>query len=409
VVAAVGFARDMGLVVSVRGGGHSVAGYGVWDDALMIDLSPMKAVQVHTGHRTAAAQPGLTWGEFDAATQEYGLATTGADTSTVGIAGMTLGGGLGWLQRIYGLTCDNLLSAEVVLADGCVLRAAEDENRDLFWALRGGGGNFGVVTSFEYRLHPISEAIGGIVIHPLGQAHDVLCFYQDLCRSAPEELMLTALLVTAPPARSMPEDLRGRPVVVLGVAYFGPVAEGQQVVRPLREFGPPAVDLIRPVRYVDLQESPSPSGLRHYGKGEFLRELDEVVIRAVIAGVTEAVSPFTMVELNQLGGAISRVSEAETSFAYRHAAHSIGIHCLWPPADAPDRHVAWVQTLWEAVQTCSAGGAYVNHLGEEGDGRVRAAYGAETYERLAAIKAKYDSDNFFRVNQNIKPRGGKVD
>jgi FAD/FMN-containing dehydrogenase len=404
VAAAVRFARGCGLEVSIRGSGHSFPGLGVWDDALMIDLSGMKDIHLFPSRRRAVAQAGLTWGEFNLAAQAFGLATTGADVATVGIAGMTLGGGLGWLHRVYGLTCDNLLSAEVVLADGRTVRASDDEYPDLFWGLRGGGGNFGIVTSFEYRLHPLREVLGGIVVHPLERARDALRLYRELCAGAPDALRLAALLITAPPARFIPEELRGRMVVFLGAAYFGPLAEGERALRPLREFGPPLVDRIRPIRYADLQLPSTPSELYHHSKGEFLRRLDDAAIEALAAGAERAAAPFTLVLLNQLGGAMSRVPEETTSFAYRHAAHTLGIHAMWRPGEDGAQHVAWAEELWEALQPCSAGGAYVNHLGLEGERRIQAAYGPAKYARLAALKATYDPDNFFRINQNIKPQ-----
>lgn len=406
VTAALKLAREAQLLVSIRGGGHSHAGFGVWDGALMLDLSLMKTMSVNSVRRTAVAGPGLTWATFDAATQAHGLATTGADVATTGIAGMTLGGGAGWLHRIAGLTCDNLLSAQVVIADGRVLRATPAENTDLFWALRGGGGNFGVVTSLEYRLHPVHEVFGGLVLHPLERGRAALRLFQELCDSGPDELFLRAMLVLAPPAPFVPEELRGRPAVMLHAAYFGRQADGERLLRPLREVGPPAVELLHPMRYLDLQQAgPAiPPGLFAYARSEWLQRLDDRTIDALLAGAAQISTPFTLIELQQMGGAMSRVSERDTAFACRHAAHHLAILSMWPPADAAEGRVAWARSLWEAVRRASAGGPYVNLLmGDEGDERIRAAYGPANYARLVEIKAKYDPTNVFRINHNIRP------
>ncbi|HEX6700945.1 MAG TPA: FAD-binding oxidoreductase [Gaiellaceae bacterium] len=405
VVAAIGFARDAGVAVSVRGGGHSYPGFAVWDDALMVDLSLLKRLTIEPASRRAIAQPGLIWGELDAAAQAFGLATTGADIPSVGIAGMTLGGGLGWLHRMHGLTCDNLVSAEVVLADGRVVRAAEDENADLFWGLRGGGGNLGVVTSFEYELHPVTQILGGILVHRLEHTVDALHAYRDVCRDAPDELRLSAILVTCPRARSIPQELHGRPVLFLACAYFGAHAEGERLLRPLREFGAPVLDRIRPIRYVDLQHPATPEELHHHSKGELLRILDDRTIEAVVAAVADATAAFTIVLISQLGGAMSRVPADATCYPHRHAEHTFGIHSMWDPSGDGERHVEWVEAVWRSALHVSAGGPYVNQLGFEGERRIRAAYGA-TYERLASVKAKYDPDNVFRINQNVEPRRG---
>jgi FAD/FMN-containing dehydrogenase len=405
VAAAVRFARERDMSVTVRSGGHSFAGFGVRNGALMIDLSQLKGLKVLGGRRTATAQPGLTWRAFNRAAAACGLATTGADISTVGIAGMTLGGGMGWLHRVCGAACDNLLSAEVVLADGRVVRASPEEHPDLFWALRGGGGNFGVVTSLEYRLHPIDEIVGGIALHPLERARDAFQLYAELCDRAPDELRLAVFLITAPPARFVPEAMRGRPVVMMCAAYFGPLDEGDRAVRPLHEFGPPVVDLIRRMRYVNLEHRAPPDGLYHHGTGEFLRTLDDSAAGALVDAAANTVSPFMIILINQLGGALARVPEGGTAFGFRQAAHTVGIHCMWTPGDSPDRHVAWTQALWEAMQPASAGGAAINLQADEGEARVRAAYGPAIYRRLAAVKKDYDPENFFRVNYNIKPAG----
>jgi len=402
VAAAVRFAREHGLPATVRGGGHSFAGYGVRDGAVMIDLSPMKAVRVLGGRRTAAAQPGLTWGELGRAAAACGLATTGADISTVGIAGMTLGGGMGWLHRVCGAACDNLLSAEVVTAGGEIVRAAADENPELFWGLRGGGGNFGIVTSLEYRLHPVDRIVGGIAIHPLERAREAMTLYAELCERAPDELRLGLFLITAPPARFVPEALRGRPMVMFCAAWFGAHEHADRWLRPVKEFGPPIADLIRPMRYVKLEHHAPPDGLHHHGTGEFLRGLDAAAIDALAAAAEGTVSPFIIILLNQLGGAFARPAQ-ETAFGFRHAAHTVGIHCMWEPGDSPARHVAWTDALWRAVRHCSAGGAAINLQADEGPERVRGAYAPDAWSRLAALKGEWDPDNFFRVNPNVPP------
>jgi hypothetical protein len=404
VVAAVRFAREVGASVSVRGGGHSFAGFGVRDGALTIDLGAMKAVRIDPARRVALAEPGLTWGEFGAAAQVHGLATTGGDVASVGIAGLTLGGGTGWLHRLHGAACDNLLAAEAVTADGRVLRASADEHPDLFWALRGGGGNFGVVTRLEYRLHAVGEILGGILVHPIAHARDVLHLYRETCARAPDRLRLAVFMVTAPPARWIPEAMRGRPVVLLCAAYVGPTAEGERVVRPIRERVRPIVDLIRPRALLDLQHYAPPDGLHHFSIGEALSDLDDVAIDALAEGAAAPVSPFMIILLHQLGGAIARVPPGATAFsAHRYAAHTVGIHCMWRAHDPPDPHVRWTRALWGAVRHCSHGGAPVNMLGDEGGDRVKAAYGPSVWARLSAVKAQYDRENFFHVNHNVPP------
>ena len=409
VVSAIEYARRAGLAVAVRGGGHHFAGLAVWDGALVVDLSPMKVISVDADRRTAVVQPGVTWGELDAATTEHGLATTGTDLPAVGIAGSTLAGGLGWLHRVAGLSCDNLLSAEVVTADGAVLRAAADEQPDLFWALRGGSGNFGVVTSFEYRLHPVTEVYGGMLLYPIELAGEALRLYQELCDWAPDELFLRATLTPAPPAPFVPEAVRGRPCALFGVAYFGAPAEGEQALRPLRELGSPLVDLVQPLSYSALQQllaGAVPPEIRAYARTEWLTRLIDEVIDALVAGAANPPSPSAMINLQQLGGAMSRVPDAETAFGYRHADHHLGVLGIWPPAAQGEPVVDWVRSIWELARPVSAGGGYIGNLMDEGEDRLRASYGAP-YSRLARIKARYDPENFFRINPNIAPDPGE--
>jgi FAD/FMN-containing dehydrogenase len=405
VVTAVRFARERGLPVSVRGGGHSAAGFAVADGALMIDLSAMKTIRIDPAARTAVAGPGLLWQELDAATQAFGLATTGGVVGSTGIAGLTLGGGIGWLDRLAGLTCDNLLEAEVVTAEGEVLRASSDAHPDLFWALRGGGGNFGVVTSFTYRLHPVAQAFGGLLVYTMDRATDVLQAYRELSADAPDQLALYAGLVTARPTPFVPEHLRGRRVVGLIPAYFGSADEAARALAPLRELGAPVVDLTRPMSYLDVQrltDGLNPPAMHHYYTAEWLHGLDDPVIEALVEAAGDAPSPHSAVVLKRMGGAAGRVSADATPFWYRDAAHNLDIHAQWTPGSPPGPQVAWARAVRQAAQRGSAGGGYVNFIGAEDSGRVRAAYGGN-YARLTRIKTAYDPGNFFRLNNNIPP------
>jgi FAD/FMN-containing dehydrogenase len=406
VVAAVRFAREQGLLVSVRGGGHSAPGFGVADGALMIDLSAMKEILIDPAARTAVAGAGLLWSELDAATQAYGLATTGGVDGTTGIAGLTLGGGLGWLDRLAGLTCDNLLGAEVVTADGRVLRAGEDTHADLFWALRGGGGNFGVVTSFTYRLHPVTEVYGGLLGYTMDRAAEVLQAYREISADAPDRLALYAGLVTAPPAPFVPEHLRGQRVVGLIPVYFGAAAEAARALAPLLAASPPVLDLTKQMSYQEVQrltDGLNPPGMHHYYTSEWLRDLDDQTIGELIAAAADAPSPSSAIILKRMGGAAGRVPAAATAFWYRDAAYHLDIHAQWAPGSPPGPHIAWARAVRQAGRRNSAGGGYVNFIGaDEGTDRVRAAYGPN-YSRLAQIKAAYDPGNFFRINSNIPP------
>ncbi len=397
VVAAVSFAQRHQLLTAVRGGGHNVAGNAVCDGGLVIDLSGMKAIRVDAARRTARAEPGLTWGEFDKETQAFGLATTGGFVPSTGIAGLTLGGGLGFLMRRFGLACDNLLSAEIVTADGQLRSASATENADLFWAVRGGGGNFGVVTSFEYRLHAVGPTVlGGLLLHPLAQAKDALRFYREFTRTAPEELTTHFVSLTSPD---------GHPVVAFALCHCGPVEEGERVVRPLRAFGPPLADLVAPMPYTAVQGLGAPlfpSGRLNYWKSSFVRELSDGAMEALTAGFAAAPSPFSIVALEQLGGAVRRIPKDETAFGDRSSDYSVVITTAWTdPADS-DKNVGWARGLWAAMRPFAADSVYVNYLDGDED-RIREAYGSGTYERLAVLKKKYDPSNFFRLNQNIEP------
>lgn len=398
VVRGVEFARSHRLPVSVRGGGHSVAGTAVCDGGVMLDLSRMKRILVDPAQRIAVGQPGLTLGEFDRATQAHGLATPFGVVSLTGIAGLTLGGGLGWLNGKHGLSCDNLLAAEVVTADGRLLRARSGENEDLLWALRGGGGNFGVVTSFTYRLHEVGTVLAGGVSFPAGRVRDALRFYHEFASVSPDELSLAASLVREPD---------GDPVLSVGVCFCGTLSEGERVLDPLRSFCTPVQDTVGPMDYCALQSQADagyPSGRQHYWKAGFLRDLPDEAIDVLLGFVAEMPSPFSGVGLQQMGGLASRVDPSATAFAHRARQYDLLMLSQWADPAETERNVAWTRACFAAMEPFLSG-VYGNNLGDEGDARVRAAYG-DNYRRLAALKAKYDPHNLFHVNQNVKPATG---
>ncbi len=408
VIAAVNFARENELVVAVRGGGHHVAGYGTCDGGLVIDLSPMKGVWVDVEARAARAQAGLVWGEFDRETQQFGLATTGGRITHTGIAGQTLGSGSGWLERKYGLTCDNLISAEVVTAGGEFVKASEKENPDLFWGLRGGGGNFGIVTSFEYRLHPVGPIVfGGMLLHPFSRARDLLRFWRDYIEEAPDELGTAPAIFTAPPAPFVPEHMKGQPAAGLIVCYSGSIEEGEEVVRPLKEFGPPEVDLVQPMPYTVVQsllDPANPPGKRNYWKSENMSELSDEAIDALVEQAATVTSPFTEIVLEPKGRAISRVGEAETAIGGRDAAHTLYVFTLWENPSEDDTHIAWTREFMEAMDSYTTPGISLNFTSDQGQDRVKDFFGRDgKYERLTSLKNEYDPTNLFRLNQNVRP------
>jgi FAD/FMN-containing dehydrogenase len=410
VVAALRHARERGLVVAVRGGGHGVAGLAVCDDGVVIDLSAMRGIAVDPATRTACAQAGVLWGELDAATQEHGLATVGGIVTHTGIAGLTLGGGIGWLMRRYGATVDNLLAAEVVTADGDVVRASAEEEPQLFWGLRGGGGNFGIVTSFEYRLHALGPTVlAGPIFHALEDGPEVLRFYRDYIAEAPDELTTIVMLRQAPALPLVPAELHGRSVVMVTACYAGPVERGEEVLAPLRRFGRPLVDAVRPCPYVELQSvfnAGVPHGWHYYWKSWELPPLQDAAIDTLVEQARRITSPRSYVIVFQLGGALARVGEHDTAFGQRDAAHDVNINAVWLPGDAArDEHVRWARECYAALEPFATGRTYVNFLADEGQQRVRAAYGEERYARLVALKRAQDPDNVFRLNQNIDPRG----
>jgi FAD/FMN-containing dehydrogenase len=394
VVTCVDFARAQGLEVSMRGGGHNVSGKAVCDGGLMIDLAPMKSVRVDPRHRTAQAEPGLTLAELDRDCQRFGLATPTGIVSPTGIAGLTLGGGIGWLGGKHGLACDNVLSVDIVNADGKLRTASPTDHSDLFWAVRGGGANVGVVTSFEYRLHEVGPVLGGAVAWPLDQAKRVLRFYGELAQACPDELSVNAGFATA-------ED--GTPVLGLAVAWIGPLDAGERALKPLRTFGTPLIDGIVPMSYVDLQrggDGAFPRGRRHYWKAGFLRRLGAEAIDVLMHFAATRPTPETAVALQQMHGAAARVAPGDTAFAHRHDQWDCLILTQWDRASDDDRCIRWTRELYAAVEPYLERAVYVNDLGGDDADRVRSAYGAN-YDRLVSIKTKYDPTNFFRWNQNV--------
>jgi FAD/FMN-containing dehydrogenase len=408
VVAAVRFARERDLLVAVRSGGHGVAGHAVCDGGLVIDLSLMKGIRVDPRARTARAQAGVLWGELDRETQLHGLATVGGIVTHTGIAGLTLGGGIGWLMRKYGATADNLISVDLVTADGDHVTASEAVNADLFWGIRGGGGNFGIVTSFEYRLHPVGPMVlAGPIFHPLRDAPEVLRFYREFAAAAPDELTTIFNLRIAPPLPFLPEAVHGKPIVMVGACYAGSPQDGADVVRPLKELGSPIVDLLEPKSYLRLQsmfDASVPHGWHYYWKSVELPPLTDESIDTLVEHASALTSPKSYCIVFQLGGALSRVGPERTAYAQRDAAHNVNINAVWTEDDPePERHIAWARDFFDAMQPHARGRVYVNFLGDEGQDRVRAAYGEHNYARLTQLKRTYDETNFFRHNQNIRP------
>ena len=397
VQAALAFARSEGLPVAVRGGGHNAAGLSSTEGGVVIDLTPMHHVEVDPEARLARAGGGTTWGQFDAATQAHGLATTGGAISTTGIGGLTLGGGIGWLMRKYGLACDGLVAAEVVTADGQILTANADEHPDLLWALRGGGGNFGVVTTFTFRLHPLTDVLGGLLVHPAERGRELLQFYREATSQAADELTLFAGLMTSPD---------GLPISALVTCHNGEPAQAERDMQPIRAFGPPLADQIARVPYTAQQamlDEGFPPGLQVYWKSHFLTGLDDAAIDIMVDHFARITSPLSAILLEQLGGAVARVGIDDTAFRYRNAPYNLAVISRWSDPAEAERHISWTRELFEAMQPY-AEGVYVNYLSaDEAPDRVMNAYGAETYARLAALKATYDPDNVFAATQNIQP------
>jgi FAD/FMN-containing dehydrogenase len=405
VAAVIEIARREGLDLSVRGGGHSAPGFGTNDGGLVIDLSPLQDVVVDPNAKTARAGGGCTWAGFNDATHAHGLATTGGIIGSTGIAGLTLGGGIGYLARKYGLSCDNLLSAEVVTADGQVVTASEKENSDLYWALRGGSGNFGVVTTFEYRMHPVAEIYGGPIVYPVDRADDVLRMYREYINDAPEELGGFVGFHMAPPLPFLPEEWHFKNVCLAVLCWTGPVDQGEKMVQPFLDVVEPVGMMVGPMPYPALNtafDALVPKGLQHYWKSSFARELSDGAIAAHLEHGSKVPSIQTAVHLYPINGAVQRVGADETAFAYRDVNFSPVIAGMWDnPADN-DANIAWVRGYYEALEPYSAEGGYINFMDKDDQGRIKSNYRGD-YDRLAKVKAKYDPDNVFHMNQNIAP------
>ena len=396
---AVRFASQLGLLVSVRGGGHSAPGYGTNDGGVVIDLSPMKGIRVDPVSGTVRAQGGVLWRELDRETQAFGLAVTGGTVSSTGIAGLTLGGGLGWLMGRHGLTVDNLLSADVVTADGALHHVSSEREPDLFWALRGGGGNFGVVTSFEYRLHPVTEVLGGMIAYPLDQARSVARFYRDFCAGLPDEAEAYLGFLTEPHA--------GIPIVALILGYNGDPADGERVLGSARAFGSPLVDLVGPMPYAArqtlLDEPMAREGLHRYWRSAFASELPDNLLDLLVERAGDFSSPLSSLILFYLHGAAMRVPPDETAFSARRVQWDLDAIAQWADPAESDRHVSWLRHAWSQFEPHTAPSSYINHLSDDDHPeKIRASYGTN-HDRLRRLKGVYDPTNLFRLNPNIRP------
>jgi FAD/FMN-containing dehydrogenase len=396
VIACVQFAREHDLPVSIRGGGHSIAGTAVCNAGLVIDLSKMKTIRVDPVHRAARADPGLLLGEFDRETEAFGLATTLGTFSITGIAGLTLGGGVGWLMGKHGLACDNLLSVDLVTADARLVTANAQENADLFWGVRGGSGNFGVVTSFEYQLHPLGRVLAGLVAYPISQAPEVLRFFREYAASCPDELGLMAAMITLPD---------GNTIVGIAGCYSGDLDAGEKALKPLRSFGSPVADLFKVMPYTEFQKALDWWAVpeqQHYWKSGFMRAMPDVAIDVIVDFVIRKPSPGSGVAVELLHGAVKRVATDATAFAHREARYNFLMLGQWSSAAQNESGLRWVREFWDAMRSSVDAGVYVNYLSEgEGAERVRSAYGVN-YDSLVALKTKFDPTNFFRINQNIR-------
>ena len=411
VIRAVEFARSEGLPVAVRGGAHSIAGFSTSDGGVVIDLSPMQGIRVDPDARRAIAQPGLTWKSFDHETQAFGLAVTGGLVSSTGISGFTLGGGIGWLLRKYGLTCDNLVSADVVTADGQLVTASEEEHPDLFWAIRGGGGNFGVVTSLEYRLHPVGPTVfAGPVFYAGASAERVLRGWRDLTAAMPDELTTLANILVAPPVPFLPEAVHGQMVVAILGVYAGSTEEGAEAAEPLRSLAEPVADLMGPMPYTVMQSLLDPlweAGAQNYFTSALIDRLDDDAIATLLAQHAAGQAPAHELHLHHCGGAMARVPEDATAYAHRGSPFVLNVIARSPERAGFEDHTAWARSTREAMARWSSGGSYVNFTSEPGDDKVRASYPPDTYARLVAAKDRYDPTNLFQLNQNIRPSGNR--
>jgi FAD/FMN-containing dehydrogenase len=404
VVAAVNCARAQGLVAAVRSGGHSVAGMSICEDGILIDLAGMKQIDVDPDARTARAGGGVLWGEFDAATQKHGLHTPGGRVTTTGVGGFTTGGGYGWTSSKHGLTCDNLISAEVVTADGQVLTASEDENADLFWGIKGGACNFGVVTNFEFRLHPLGPTVfAGLAAWPVERAGEVIRSWRDTVDNAPDEVSTAVAILTGPPEDFVPEHLRGQPVIGLVGMYVGDPDEGAAALQPLKDLGPD-LDLIGPMPYTEFQAILDPGnqpGFRNYWRGEYLTGLGDEAIDTYVERAREPLTPFNQVVIFRLGQAVKEVADEDTAFSHRDAEYMFHPIGMWEDPAEDERLIGWVREFAEAMRPFETGGVYLNFTPDRD--KVRDAFGDQKYERLVELKDKYDPENLFQHNQNIKP------
>jgi hypothetical protein len=406
VIAAVRFARESGLEVALRSGGHSYPGFSVCDGGMVIDASPMRGIRVDPEGRTARAQAGVLLGELDREAQAFGLAVPAGIVTHTGLAGLTLGGGIGWLERKYGLTIDQLLSVDLVTADGEFVRASETENSDLFWGVRGGGGNFGIVTEFEFRLNPVGPIVlAGPILWAVEDSPQVLRFYRDWITEVPEELTTIVTFRRVLPSPVVPSELHGKHVVIVGCCYAGSIEEGEEVLQPLRRFGSPLLDMCEPKPYVAHQASLDPAfphNWWYYIRSCNLAELCDEVVDTMADHGPRIVSPVTVFSIFHLGGAVARVGEDDTAFTGRNAGHTVNAVGITTTGDGFDHEREWARGLWSALEPHHQN-VYVNFLMEEGEDRVRQAYGADKYDRLKTLKRKHDPDNFFRLNQNIPP------
>jgi FAD/FMN-containing dehydrogenase len=405
VIAAVNFARESHLPLAIRGGGHSVPGFGTCDDGVVIDMSRMRGVRVNPEKRTARAEGGATWGDFNAATNAFGLATTGGIISTTGVAGLTLGGGIGYLARGYGLSLDNLISADVVTADGKLLIASEQENEDLFWAIRGGGGNFGVVTSFEFRLHPVKDIYGGPMFFELKYAADLLRFFREYIASAPEAMGAFPAFQIAPPLPFIPADRHGDTFALMVACWSGPVEEGEKRLKPFHDVAPVFAEMVGPMPYPALNSAFDglyPPDLQHYWKANFVKELTDDAIAAHVEHGSKVPAMTSTMHIYPINGAVHKVASDDTAFAYRDANFATVIAGMWPDPAQNKANIKWVRDYYDATAPLSEEGGYINFMAEDDQSRIKANYKGN-YNRLVQAKKKYDPDNLFHVNQNIKP------
>ena len=405
VMAGVDYARENALPLSVRGGSHSVPGFGTNDGGVVIDMGAMKGVRVDPGAKTARAEGGCTWGDFNHATYPFGLATTGGIVSTTGVAGLTLGGGIGYLSRKCGLSLDNVQSIDVVTADGRFLVASEKQNPDLFWACRGGGGNFGVVTSFEFRLHPVKDIFAGVIFFELSAVRQVLEFYRDYISKAPEEMGAFFAFQIAPPLPFVPPNRHGETFCAIVACWTGPLEQGEKALEPIRKAGPVAAELVTPMPYPALNgafDGLVPAGLQHYWKASFASEITDGAVAAHAEHGPRVPVVNSTMHIYPINGACNRVPADATSFAYRDARFATVIAGMWPEPAHNAQNIAWVKGYYKALEPHSTRGGYVNFMADDDQGRIRDNYRSH-YDRLASLKTKYDPANLFRMNQNIAP------